>query len=330
MKTILFLTGTRADFGKLKSLIEECISKSDIKVIIVVTGMHLIKKFGYTVKEVKKVNARIITFPNHLTSYKMEICLSETIKGLSKVIDKICPNLIVVHGDRVETLAGAMVGSLRNILVAHIEGGEKSGSVDESLRHSISKLSHVHLVGNAEAKKRLIQMGEKKNSIHIIGSPDLDIIVKKNLPPLSEVKKYYSINFHKYSIAMLHPVTTEIIETAKNTEIFVESLIKSDKDYVVIYPNNDYGYEEILKKYQKLSSNNKFILLPSMRFEYFITLLKNSDFIIGNSSTGIKESPFLGVPSINIGSRQNERTISQLILNSNFDTATILNKINKV
>ena len=128
----------------------------------------------------------------------MDIILSSTIDGLSKFVKKISPDLIIIHGDRVESLAGAIVGCLNNIKTAHIEGGEVSGTVDEILRHSISKLSHIHFVSNNIARKRLIQMGENKKSIFVVGSPDVDIILGKNLPKIEFSKKRYGINYKKF------------------------------------------------------------------------------------------------------------------------------------
>lgn len=211
-----------------------------------------------------------------------------------------------MHGDRIEPLAAAAVGSLNNILVAHIEGGELSGTIDESLRHAISKLAHIHLVNDEIAKKRLIQMGEDEKSIFIIGSPDLELL--NNNISLNEVKKYYDINFENYAIAMFHPVTTEINSLYKQSEEFVNALIKSEKNYIVIYPNNDLGFELILQNYEKLKNNDKFKIFPSLRFEYFISLLKNADFIIGNSSCILKEALYLGTNGILIGTRQDGRT----------------------
>jgi UDP-N-acetylglucosamine 2-epimerase (hydrolysing) len=142
----------------------------------------------------------------------MDLTLAKTIEGFSSYCKKINPDLIVIHGDRVETLAGAIVGSLNNILVAHIEGGELSGTVDELIRHSVTKLSHIHFVSNDEAAKRLLQMGEIKSSIFTIGSPDIDIMFSNDLPTLEEAKAYYEIPFKQFGVVMFHPVTTEFNE----------------------------------------------------------------------------------------------------------------------
>jgi len=154
----------------------------------------MLAKYGNTVDEVRKEGFRNIhTFINQTSSMPMDVVLANTINGLSNYIQEFRPDMIVVHGDRVEALAGAIVGALNNILVAHIEGGERSGTVDESMRHSISKLAHLHFVANKEAEKRLVQMGENKSQIFIIGSPDIDIMLSKSLPSLQKVKRRYGI-----------------------------------------------------------------------------------------------------------------------------------------
>jgi UDP-N-acetylglucosamine 2-epimerase (hydrolysing) len=330
-KKIVFLTGTRADFGKLKSLIKITQENPKFDVQIFVTGMHLDEKYGSTVNEIYKSDFKNIhTFKNHEGAEFMDRTLAKTITGFSEYIANQKPNLIIVHGDRVEALAGAIVGSLNNILVAHIEGGEISGTIDELIRHSVSKLSHLHLVSNTEAKKRLIQMGELDTSVFVIGSPDLDLMNPKTLPEISFVKEYYDISFEDYAIVMFHPVTTEYDNIKEQSKIFVDALLKSDKNYVVIYPNNDLGTNEILKEYKRLENNNQFKIYPSLRFEYFLSLLKEADFIIGNSSAGVREAPYYFVPTIDVGSRQHNRAQANSIINVDYKTAGILNAINNI
>ncbi len=327
-KKIVFLSGTRADFGKIKSLILGFQKNKKFKVSIFVTGMHLLKRYGSTIHEIRKSGIKnIFKFNNQKINERMNSILSNTIKGFDNFIKKEKPDLIVVHGDRLEALAGASAGMFNNILVAHIEGGELSGTVDDSLRHAISKLSHLHFVSNISHKKRLIQLGEHKNKIFVIGSPDIDIMQSKTLPNISDVKKMYGIKFSEYSILIFHPVTTEYSKIDNQAEILIKALKKSERKYIVINPNNDLGSEFIFKKYSKLKKDKSFKIFESMRFEYFLTLLKNSKFIIGNSSAGIKEAPFYGIPAINIGTRQHNRFSSELIQNINFNERRILNSI---
>nr|WP_315209240.1 UDP-N-acetylglucosamine 2-epimerase [uncultured Flavobacterium sp.] len=324
MKKILFLTGTRADFGKIKSLIQILEKQQGFEVFIFVTGMHLQKEYGYTILEIERCDFKNIhQFENHTHETTMDLTLAKTIEGLSAYVKKINPDMIIVHGDRVETLAGAIVGSLNNVLVVHIEGGEISGTVDELIRHSVSKLSHIHFVSNEDAAKRLMQMGEVKSSIYSIGSPDIDIMFSDKLPALTTVKEYYEINYDTYAIVMFHPVTTEANEMEYQAANFVKSLLKDSHNYVVIYPNNDMGSQVILEAYKKLKDNPRFRVFPSLRFEFFLTLLKNCQFIIGNSSAGIREAPYYGIPIINIGTRQLNRAIHADIVNVDYSSASI-------
>jgi UDP-N-acetylglucosamine 2-epimerase (hydrolysing) len=327
-KKILFLSGTRADFGKLKSLISVSQQSSLFDVSIFVTGMHLQKEYGYTVNEIEKSGfENIYTFENHTTESSMDLTLSKTIEGLSAYVKENKPNLIVVHGDRVEALAGAIVGSLNNILVGHIEGGEVSGTIDELIRHSVSKMSHIHFVSNQQAKNRLIQMGEIDSHIYEIGSPDIDIMFSAGLPNLEKAKNRYEIPFEKYALFMFHPVTTERENIEKQANILIDALLEDKHNYVVIYPNNDMGSSTIIKAISRLENNNKFRIFPSLRFEYFLTLLNNCQFIIGNSSAGIREAPYYQKASVNLGNRQKNRAKSNSIINCNFDKIEIANAI---
>lgn len=330
MKRIVFLTGTRADFGKLKSLIEILLTDKSFEVHIFATGMHLDATYGYTVHEIEKCGyGNIFKYQNHDDEALMDTTLARTIQGFSSYIRNIKPDLIVVHGDRIEALAGATVGALNNVLVAHIEGGELSGTVDELIRHAVSKLSQTHFVANEEARNRLIQMGERPESIFVIGSPDMDVMLSDHLPSWSSVKKYYEIPFEEFAIALFHPVTTEYEYMQTYADQFVNALESSSLNYIVIHPNNDKGADFIRQSLSRLHNNDRFKQFPSMRFESFLVLMKHAVFMIGNSSAGIREAPYFGVPTINIGTRQYGRTMNPDIVHASYDEESILNAISK-
>ena len=316
MKKVAFLTGTRADYGKLKSLIKILSQDSNYEISILVTGMHLLPQYGSTATEILSDElGEIYLLPNQHGEQPMEISVARTIEQLSGFLDSKAIDLLIVHGDRLEALAGALSGLLRNVAVGHIEGGEVSGTVDGILRHSVSKLSHLHFVANIEAESRLRQLGEVNSNIHVIGSPDIDIMFSDALPSLGQVSDRYSIPYKEYAIAIFHPVTNELNQLRNQAINFADALNESGINYVLIKSNNDLGSESInLVLNQKLNST-QILKLPSMRFEYFLTLLKNANFIIGNSSAGIREAPYYGVPTINIGSRQSGRSADKLILN---------------
>lgn len=306
-KKIVFITGTRADYGKLKSLMQKVDDAPCFELSIFVTGMHMLGKYGATYREIEKDGfTELYKYINQSGISSMDMALSNTILGLSNYVAEFKPDLIVIHGDRLEALAGAIVGAFNNILVAHIEGGEVSGTIDESIRHAITKFSHLHFVSNDDAKNRIIQLGEKKDTIFIIGSPDVDIMYSNKLPSLEMVKKRYDIEFQDYSILMYHPVTTvsNINEKIKN---IVDAVIDSNENFIVIYPNNDKGSDTIIDEYRRFENNRKIKMYSSVRFEYFLVLLKNSRAIVGNSSAGIREACVYGVPSVNVGDRQQGR-----------------------
>ena len=329
-KKIVFVTGTRADYGKIKSILKLCIKKFNVK--IYTTGMHLLPKFGNTYKEIEKSfnNKILIKRNNQIKNSSLDVILAKTIFQFSQFIKKFEPDMILVHGDRAEAFAAAIVSSLNNILLSHIEGGERSGNIDEHIRHSISKLSHIHFVSNKNAKKRLIKLGEIKDKIFITGNPDIDILRKKNLPSLNKVKKRYEIQFNEYIILLFHPDAINKKEVKKNFNTVINSLILSKKKTVIIFPNNDYGSDTIINIIEnRLKQKSQFKLIKSMRFEFYLTLLKNSQMIVGNSSSGVHEAPFYGIPTINIGNRQKNRAKTRSIINSDFDTKNIIKKINK-
>ena len=253
----------------------------------------------------------------------MDHVLAKSILGLSDYVREIDPDMIIVHGDRVEALAGATVGALNNVLTGHIEGGEVSGTIDELIRHAVTKLSHTHFVANNEAQKRLLQLGEKPEATYIIGSPDIDVMNSNSLPSLADVKKRYEINYDNYGVVIFHPVTTELEDLKIHIQVLVDALMQSNKNYVVIYPNNDNGSEIIFDAFDRMIGNENFRIFPSMRFEHFLQLLKNADFMIGNSSAGVREAPHFGVPTINLGTRQNNRVSLPSIINVNFDLVSL-------
>lgn len=318
-RSVWFLTGTRADFGKLKPLIERTVDLGDVDVTVVVTGMHLLERYGSTVNEVRRLgpSVRIVELHNLSEATTMDRILARTVDGLADLIDVQTPDLFVVHGDRVEALAGAAVGALRNVPVAHVEGGEVSGTIDGILRHAISKLSHVHLVANDDAARRVVQLGEAPETVFAIGSPDIDVMLSNQLPSIERVLADYEIPFDDYAVVILHGVTTEPVEETRACAVaLVDVLIASSLSAVVIYPNNDPGTDEIMGEYERLDDASRFTLLPSMRFESFLTLLRHARVMVGNSSAGVREAPIYGVPSVNIGSRQRDRHTHDTIIHA--------------
>ena len=330
MRKILFVTGTRADFGKLEPL-AKATRDAGYKISFFVTGMHMLEKYGATKNEVKRLSGvDVHEFINQLIGDAQDMVLSKTVLGFSDWIYEHKPDLVVVHGDRIEALAVSLVCATNYVRCAHIEGGEVSGTIDEVYRHCNSKLSTYHFVSSDAAGLRVKALGEDSEYIFNIGSPELDFHAAPSGVSIEDVRQHYEIPFTDYGIAAFHPVTSERQTIGDQARSLFAALSQSGRNFVVISPNNDPGSEEIFAEIGKLDQE-RFRHLPSMRFSYFSELMKNANVMIGNSSAGVREAPFLGVPSLNIGTRQTNRSDAKSIYNVDaFDTASIVESIDRV
>ena len=322
VRSILFVTGTRADFGKLEPLVVAA-REEGFLVSIFVTGMHMLERYGMTKVEVHRVpGVKVHEFLNQRPGDPLDTILSKTVVGLSDHCFEHRPDLVVFHGDRVEALACALVCATNYIRSAHIEGGELSGTIDESFRHCNSKLAHHHFVSSEEAAKRVMALGEPKAAVHVIGSPELDFHARPSGVTLAEVKERYRIPFDDYGICIFHPVTSEVGTMGNQARILLGRLVASGRSFVVIAPNNDPGSDAIRAEIDALPQDG-FRTLPSMRFAHFSELMKNAACIVGNSSAGVREAPFLGIPSLDFGTRQKRRVRSDSVVHVAADGASI-------
>lgn len=322
-KKLLFVTGTRADFGKLEPLAYAA-QQAGFEISFFITGMHMMRRYGETRLEVKRfVGAEFFEFVNQREGDALDFILSKTILGFSDFVHEHRPDLVIIHGDRVEALAASIVCAMRYIRSAHIEGGEVSGTIDESIRHCNTKLCATHFVSSEDARQRVLALGEAPDRVYNIGSPELDTHARPSGVTIEEVKARYAIPFDDYGIVIFHPVTSEVDTIGAQARSLFGALEVSGKNFVVIAPNNDPGTEQIFAVLEKLPSE-RFRLIPSMRFNYFSELMKNASLMLGNSSAGVRESPFLGLPSLDVGSRQNNRAQASTVTSlSAFDTDDI-------
>jgi len=303
---ILFLSGTRADFGKLEPL---AVAARDAghEVTFFVTGMHMMERYGLTKIEVHKLpGVWVHEFLNQRPGDGQDIVLAKTIVGFSDYVTETGTDLIVIHGDRIEALAGAIVAATNYIPSVHIEGGEVSGTIDEMFRHCNTKLATHHFVSSEQAGRRVMVLGESKASVYGIGSPELDFHAADSGVTLDEVRGRYDIPFDDYGIVIFHPVTSEQDTMGAQAQAMFDTLAASGRCFVVIAPINDPGCEAIFDVLAGLSKD-QFRQIPSMRFAHFSELMKNAACMIGNSSAGVREAPFLGIPSLDIGTRQTNR-----------------------
>jgi UDP-hydrolysing UDP-N-acetyl-D-glucosamine 2-epimerase len=229
-RKIAVLTGTRAEYGILRPILRRINTHPKLELYLIVTGMHLSDEFGYTIKQIEndgfKIYAKLDTLNKEDTGAGMARYIGKTTAKLAKVFEHLQPDILLLLGDRGEMLAGAIAATCMNILIAHIHGGETSGSVDEAFRHAISKLAHIHFVATEECKRKLIALGEDPSRIFVVGAPGLDDIFENLLPP-EEIAKKYGLDLSKPIVLLIqHPVVTEVEEAPSQIRETLNAIVE--------------------------------------------------------------------------------------------------------
>ena len=324
-KNFFFISGSRAEYGLLKNLIISLSKEKNINTRLIITGTHLLKKFGKTINEIKrdkiKIFKEIKISSNTRSPQDISFSSVKIISGLSNIFKKNKPDLIIVLGDRYEIFLSCYVATLFKIPIAHICGGEETkGSYDNQFRHAISKMSHIHFVTNKFYKKKIERMGENAKNDHDVGSLAFSDFNKIKFKNKIELEKKYGFNLKKFFfLVTMHPETLKkTITKDKLTNIF--KAIKSFKNFFFIFTsaNNDQGGNEInlrIKDFVKKNSNTYFV--SSFGKEDYFSMLRYSSGVIGNSSSGVIEVPYFNIGTINIGQRQFGRISSKSVINTN-------------
>lgn len=342
-KVCIVLT-TRGNYAKMKSVILEINQRQDLELQIIIGGMVALEKYGrllQTIKdEIELVADRTINFViegESLTAMAKSsgIAVSE----FSTAFEELKPDIVLVIADRFECLPIAMAAAYMNITVAHIEGGEVSGSIDESIRHAITKLSHIHLPASLDAANRIEKMGESSESIFHVGGTSMDVIRELNLEDLDPVRIYQTeygmgpvidIVPKKYLILIQHPVTTEYLDNFRNVNETIEAIKLLKIPTIWVMPNMDAGANSInkaVRRFREAEAPENIHFFKSLPIEYYAPLLKNAACILGNSSSGIRESAFLGTPTVNIGTRQNGRERGKNVVDVGYDRGQIVSAV---
>ncbi|MGF9768959.1 UDP-N-acetylglucosamine 2-epimerase [Bacillus albus] len=325
MKKILVVTGTRADYGIYYPILNAIQDESDYQLELLVTSMHLSPEFGSTIEEIKKDGFSIVATVDNLLQgsnhANMAKSIALAILGMTQAFENNRPDFVVVLGDRGEMLAASIAASHMNIPVIHFHGGEVSGTIDESVRHAISKLSHIHMVATEGSKQRLLKMGEDSWRIHVVGAPRIETIQNTDLPSFEEIKRRYELDTNEYYLFVYHPVTTETSKLEKEMNNIFKALLESKENIICILPNSDAGQDIINSYYSNLSNYEKVHFVKNFNQLDYLTVLKNAKAMIGNSSSGIIEAASFKIPVINIGTRQcgRERSKNTIDVNADYD-----------
>jgi GDP/UDP-N,N'-diacetylbacillosamine 2-epimerase (hydrolysing) len=314
MKKIAIVTGGRSDYGNLRPLLKAIEQDKDFKLYLIVTGAHLSQKYGYTVREIMNDNLPIYKEINNLSANdKLEGRAESIVKQLPPLLEAfmgIEPDFVIGFGDREEPLNCAILCNYIKVPFLHISGGDYAyGNADDMIRHAISKIAHVHFVTNQESKERLIKMGEESWRVINVGLPAIDIIVNKEFTRAKDIISKFNLDMKKPTIVVLnHPVTSQYEESEKQIKNILTATSEIDCNLIVLYPNSDPGSKIIIKTIERFLKRNPHVkVFPSLHHFDFLGLLNISSCLIGNSSSGIIESAYFSLPTINVGERETGR-----------------------
>lgn len=338
MRKIAVITGSRGDYSVYSSVLDAIAEHPNLNYELIVTGMHLSRQFGYTIKEIKKDKRKIgakvsmLKYDDTLSGMVKNTALA--IKGIASALEKLRPQIILVLGDRGEQLAAAVAGAHMNIPVVHLHGGEVSGTIDESIRHAITKFAHIHLAATRKSRERIIKLGEREENVYLVGAPGIDSVKNKLKMNRQEVARCF--NFIPEEVMLLvvqHPVTTEFDCAEKNMGVIIESLIELDEQTVCICSNSDAGYTKMMRilrsKIKESGTGGKIRLYESLPHELYLNLVKQADVMIGNSSSGVIEAPSCQTPYVLVGTRQAGREKAESISEVSYDKDEILKAVKK-
>lgn len=329
-KAILVITGTRADYGLLKPVIKEMKKSTMLSPFLLVTGMHTMERFGHTINEIKKDAFPIIAVLPISERADMLQSLSKEILGIRACCKKNKPDCILVLGDRDEALAGAIVASHLKIPVAHIAGGDitKAVTVDSIIRHAITKFSHLHFVSNKKSLKNVLELGEDRWRIFNIGVTAFDDIKNINFLSKNALATKYDLAIKKrWFLILQHPTPLDNIAIKDQIKLLLQIVSRHDAEKIVIYPNSDTGSDQFIKEINNYGKRKDFHCFKSLTRETYFSFLRAADLLLGNSSSGIVESSYFKIPTINIGERQKGRLNTHNIITSDYTAEKICRAI---
>ena len=334
-KNIAVVTSNRAEYGILTPLLHRIEGDEDLNLSLIVTGGHLLEKYGNTINQIRNDGFRIsktVPILNEGNSAKdISESIANAIIGFSKLFNEDRPDMLVLLGDRTEILGVAISAMNENIPIVHLHGGEVTeGAVDDCVRHALTKMSYIHFAGTEIYRNRIIQMGENPKRVFNVGTLSAENIMNVPLMSESDVREDICIPSNmKYVIVTLHPETVDQLSPEGISGLLCECMEKEkDLFFVITASNSDVGGDTINNVFMRFAdSNENVIFRHSLGMKRYLSAVKYALFVLGNSSSGIVEAPILGTPTINIGNRQCGRIMAETIINVPFEKQKILEAV---
>ncbi len=336
MRTVCVLTGTRAEYGLLKPSLKRIQNDNSLELQTIVTGTHLSPRHGNTVSELQNDGIPVDEQVQILMEGDGRIPMAKSIGlgvlGFSEALGKLSPDVLLLLGDRVEVLAGAMTAAYMYIPVAHIHGGDAATGVgiDDIARHAITKLSHIHFPASDKSYERIRRLGEPEWRIKTVGAPGLDAILTGDFADANELYSEYSISADDNLLLVLfHPETMNPDRAGSQYRTLISGIKSIDAEKIIIYPNADPGSDQIIEEIESLRGEPSFHIFKNIPRKKFLGLMSIADAMVGNSSSGIIEAPSLGLPFVEVGQRQTDRERGDNVMSVGFEPQEIYNQVRK-
>lgn len=332
MRKICVFLGGRANYSSIKSAMRAIKNHPDLTLQVILGGQGLTDKFG-DLEEILENDGFYVDEKVHmLVAGDKPISMVKTaglgLLGISDALDHLAPDFLIVVGDRYEVMAATIAAAYMNIRVAHTMGGEVTGTIDESIRHAITKFAHVHFPANKEAAERIIKLGERPEDVFTVGCPRVDhvheLLLNDPFMPLDMYEKFGGVGpafdlKEPFLLVSQHPVTTEYADAKKQITETIKACVRTGLNIIILWPNADAGTEGIstgIRIYREKYPNAKIHAFKNLPADIYTRLMKNTACLVGNSSSGIREGAYIGTPCVNIGSRQNGRERGQNVIDT--------------
>jgi GDP/UDP-N,N'-diacetylbacillosamine 2-epimerase (hydrolysing) len=316
-KKIVAVTGARSEYDLLYTVYKKLDELPQFDLSVIVTGAHLSEKYGYTLSHIEQDGFHIAEKIHNLVDSDKKIgrilSLGNQVNAIAQSLDRLKPDIVLVAGDREEAISVCMTAAYMDIPVAHFFGGDiaKDGNIDNSVRYAASKFAHLHFPTLEEHKETLLKLGEEAQRIHVVGNPALDRFLKTPEMDLSALERKLSFKLdNDYFVLIQHAIITEVEKQAEHIRTTLNAIVKSGKKCLINYPNSDPGNHAIIAAYNEYATKypEQLYLFQNLDRLTYVNLLRQASCLLGNSSSGLLEAPSLGLPAINIGSRQLGRT----------------------
>ncbi|PIR53876.1 UDP-N-acetylglucosamine 2-epimerase (hydrolyzing) [Candidatus Peregrinibacteria bacterium CG10_big_fil_rev_8_21_14_0_10_42_8] len=332
MKTVLIVVERRADYSRYRPIMELLKNDPEFAIHLVVTGNNLLAGHGKDIEKIKAdgfvINDTIEMFTEDSpdTGAEMARGIARVMSGVTDILERVKPDIVLTGFDIGANFATTVAAAHMNIPVAHIQGGEVTGNIDEGIRHAMSKFAHIHFPATEDARNRLIRMGENPNHIFTVGCPSLDVLLSAPEIPIQELEQTFNVDFSKPTIIFIqHPVTSESEKSAEQIQATLRALEQVDVQVIALMPNNDSGFSSIVDTLK----NSNFHWYKSLDVETFANLYRHVWAIVGNSSSGIHEAATFHVPTVNIGTRQHGRERPESVIDVDNNTEDIVAALQK-